>query len=138
MKKPDAATETSQPQSAQPQSAQPQSAQPQSAQPQSAQPQSAQPQSAQTIAAATIVNELGLHLRAAARFVAVASQWQCQVRVSTDGPEVDGKSLLALSSLLARCGTVLTIRCEGDGHAQAALALSDVVTTGFRDSPRLQ
>ncbi|MCK6505773.1 HPr family phosphocarrier protein [Myxococcota bacterium] len=84
-----------------------------------------------------IVNELGLHLRAAARFVDAASRFPCRVAVSTDGPAVDGKSLLALSSLLARRGTTLTIRCEGEREAQAAQTLHDLVASGFPGtSPR--
>lgn len=81
--------------------------------------------------AVEVVNELGLHLRAAARFVDVASGRPCSVHVRTSGPEVDGKSLLALSSLLARKGEVLRIRCEGEGAAEAAHALKALVASGF-------
>ncbi|NOY25257.1 MAG: HPr family phosphocarrier protein [Oligoflexia bacterium] len=79
-----------------------------------------------------VVNELGLHLRAAARFVETAARWPCRVVVGTVGPVVDGKSLLALSSLLARQGTLLTITCSGKQHAPAADALRELVAQGFR------
>jgi phosphocarrier protein len=78
-----------------------------------------------------IVNELGLHLRAAARFVDAASRFPCRVAVSTGGPAIDGKSLLALSSLLARRGTLLTIRCDGADEELAARTLHDLVASGF-------
>lgn len=78
-----------------------------------------------------VVNELGLHLRAAARFVETASRWPCQVLVSTDGSLVEGKSLLALSSLLARKGSTLTIQCHGEGEVEAAEALAKLVAAGF-------
>lgn len=84
-----------------------------------------------------VINELGLHLRAAARFVDTASHFPCRVLVSTVGPAVDGKSLLALSSLLARRGTTLVICCEGSGEVEAAQALHDLVASGFPGtSPR--
>ncbi len=78
-----------------------------------------------------IVNELGLHLRAAARFVETAAGWSCRVRVDAGGPVVDGKSLLALSSLLARRGSTLHIVCEGPGEDDACAALHDLVSAGF-------
>lgn len=78
-----------------------------------------------------IQSELGLHLRAAARFVETASRWPCRVRVATTGPLVDGKSLLALSSLLARQGATLSIECEGSGEEEAAAALTLLVRKGF-------
>lgn len=81
--------------------------------------------------AVEVVNELGLHLRAAARFVDLASGRACSVSVRTTGPEVDGKSLLALSSLLARQGDRLHIRCDGPGAAEAAEALRSLVAEGF-------
>lgn len=78
-----------------------------------------------------VVNELGMHLRAAARFVETAGRWPCRVVVGTVGPVVDGKSLLALSSLLARQGSLLTITCSGKQHALAADALRKLVAQGF-------
>ena len=78
-----------------------------------------------------IRNELGLHLRAAARFVDVASRFHCGVLVSTGGPEVDGKSLLALSSLLARRGTLLRLSCSGPDEVEASQALTELVASGF-------
>lgn len=81
-----------------------------------------------------VVNELGLHLRAAASFVNEAGRFPCQVTVATTGPAVDGKSLLALSSLLARRGAVLSIRCDGPDEAGAAAALAALVAAGFQSS----
>lgn len=78
-----------------------------------------------------VVNELGLHLRAAARFVEEAWRWPCQITVATTGPAVDGKSLLALSSLLARRGATLVVLCDGTDEAAAAEALVGLVASGF-------
>lgn len=82
-----------------------------------------------------VVNELGLHLRAAARFVEAAARFPCRVQVATVGPAVDGKSLLALSSLLARRGSTLTIACEGEGEEEAVQALHALVASGFAGLP---
>ncbi|MCB9779027.1 MAG: HPr family phosphocarrier protein [Alphaproteobacteria bacterium] len=78
-----------------------------------------------------IVNALGLHLRAAARFVEVAGGYPCAVKVSAGAHEVDGKSLLGLSSLLARQGSTLHIRCDGPEEGECAAALRALVADGF-------
>lgn len=83
-----------------------------------------------------VSNELGLHLRAAARFVDVAGRFRARVTVATTGPAVDGRSLLALSSLLARRGSTLHIRCEGPDEGPAAEALVALVQAGFPDNGR--
>lgn len=88
-----------------------------------------------TEATVTVVNDLGLHLRAAARFVELAGRFRSRVDVHTKGPAVDGKSLLALSSLLARRGATLHIACEGEDEDEACRALSALVASGFQDTP---
>jgi phosphocarrier protein HPr len=77
-----------------------------------------------------LVNRLGLHARAAAKFVNVASGFAAQVMVgSSDSEEVNGKSILGLLLLAAPCGTRLTVRADG-GDADAAL---DAIETLIRD-----
>jgi len=69
----------------------------------------------------TIINKLGLHARAAAKFVGVAGKFPCQIRVGRN-PEtmVDGKSIMAVMMLAAGKGTEILLMTEGD-DAQAAL-----------------
>ena len=69
----------------------------------------------------TIINKLGLHARAAAKFVGVAGKFPCQIRVGRN-PEtmVDGKSIMAVMMLAAGKGTDIHLLTEGD-DAQAAL-----------------
>jgi len=69
----------------------------------------------------TIMNKLGLHARAAAKFVGVAGKFPCQIRVGRN-PEtmVDGKSIMAVMMLAAGKGTEILLMTEGD-DAQAAL-----------------
>jgi len=78
-----------------------------------------------------ITNELGLHLRAAARLVVVASRFPAVVTLSANGKTVDGKSLLGITSLLARVGTVVTIQADGEGESQAIDALVALIKAGF-------
>ncbi len=80
---------------------------------------------------ATVVNPLGLHARAAARFVRLASQYAASVRVAKGPRELDGKSILGLLLLGAAQGTTITIRTEGTDADAAADALVTLVATGF-------
>lgn len=80
-----------------------------------------------------IVNPLGLHARAAARFVRVASQFTASIRVSRGSRELDGKSILGLLLLGASRGTEITVRAEGPDAAAAVDALSTLVADGFDD-----
>jgi phosphocarrier protein len=80
-----------------------------------------------------VVNRLGLHARAAARFVQVAGQYRSAVRVAVGERVMDGKSILGLLLLAAAQGTQLTIETEG-ADADAALAvLVALVERGFEE-----
>ncbi|WP_296259312.1 MULTISPECIES: HPr family phosphocarrier protein [unclassified Pseudomonas] len=69
----------------------------------------------------TIINKLGLHARAAAKFVGVAGKYSCQIRVGrTPDSMVDGKSIMAVMMLAAGKGTDIHLMTEGEGE-QAAL-----------------
>ena len=78
-----------------------------------------------------IVNELSLHLRAAARLVVLANRHPCSVTLSANGSTVDGKSLLGITSLLARRGTVMTISADGEGESEVVEALTELIQSGF-------
>jgi phosphocarrier protein len=79
----------------------------------------------------TIVNPLGLHARAAARFVNLASRFQSQIRVGRASRTVDGKSILGLLLLAAARGSEITISAEGVDADAALAALQDLVQRGF-------
>jgi phosphocarrier protein HPr len=78
-----------------------------------------------------IRNALGLHARAAARFVRLASQFRSQVKVERNGRVMDGKSILGMLLLAASKGTRLRLLVDGEDAAQAAEALVDLVSSGF-------
>jgi phosphocarrier protein len=82
---------------------------------------------------ATVTNPLGLHARAAARFVNVASAFRSQVRVTRGVTTTDGKSILGLLLLAAARGAVLTIAAEGPDEAEAVEALCALTARAFED-----
>lgn len=82
----------------------------------------------------TIVNALGLHARAAARFVKVASQFQSRITVTRGTRTVDGKSILGLLLLAAARGREVEIAAEGPDEQEALEALTDLVARGFEDA----
>jgi phosphocarrier protein len=88
-----------------------------------------------TQSSVSIVNELGLHLRAAARLVVIANQFEAAVTISANGKTVDGKSLLGITSLLARQGSVITIMADGEGEKEVVTRIEDLVQTGFISTP---
>ncbi len=82
----------------------------------------------------TIVNPLGLHARAAARFVRLASPYACTVRVAKGSRELDGKSILGLLLLGAARGSTIVIRTDGADEDAAADALAALVADGFGEA----
>ena len=82
----------------------------------------------------TVVNPLGLHARAAARFVHVASRFRSQIRVARGPRTMDGKSILGLLLLAAARGSDLQITADGIDEAEAIAALVDLVARGFEDA----
>jgi phosphocarrier protein len=79
----------------------------------------------------TVVNQLGLHARAAARFVHLATRFDSQVRVGRDSKVMDGKSIMGILLLAAARGTSLTITAEGPDEQAAVDALAELVAAGF-------
>jgi phosphocarrier protein len=78
-----------------------------------------------------IRNRLGLHARAAARFVHTASRFRSRVTAGRDGRVMDGKSILGILLLAASQGTAIEVTAEGEDEAQAMDALATLVDTGF-------
>lgn len=83
----------------------------------------------------TIRNALGLHARAAARFVHAASEFQARVSVTRAGRTVDGKSILGLLLLAAARGVAVTIAADGADEAEALGALCRLVESGCGEEP---
>jgi phosphocarrier protein HPr len=82
----------------------------------------------------TIVNGLGLHARAAAKFVKLAGTFASQIRVTRGQRTVDGKSILGLLLLAASRGCAIYIAADGPDEAQALDALGALVARGFEEA----
>ena len=78
-----------------------------------------------------IRNRLGLHARAAAKFVQTASRFQSEIKIRKNGEEVDGKSILGLLLLAASQGTRITIAVYGEDEAAAFAAVEDLIARSF-------
>ncbi len=78
-----------------------------------------------------IRNRLGLHARAAAKFVHTATKFDSQIRVSRDGKTMDGKSIMGILLLAAPAGTTILISADGADEAAAVDALCRLVDGGF-------
>ena len=78
-----------------------------------------------------VQNRLGLHARAAARFVHLANNFEARIYVTKDGARVDGKSILGLLTLAAAKGSKLQLSAEGDDADKAIEELANLVRSGF-------
>jgi len=81
-----------------------------------------------------LVNRLGLHARAAAKLVHVASRYRCHVAVRHNEEEVNGKSILGLLLLAAPCGSSLELVAEGEDEREALDALEELVKDRFGEA----
>ena len=81
-----------------------------------------------------IHNRLGLHARAAARFVHMANRYRSRVAVTCDGQTMDGKSILGILLLAASQGSWLEVETEGEDEVEAAAALEALVARGFEEA----
>jgi len=84
-----------------------------------------------TSQAVTVVNQLGVHARAAAKFVHLATKYESRVRVARDRREMDGKSIMGILLLAAARGSTITISAEGVDERDAVAALVALVSSGF-------
>jgi phosphocarrier protein len=78
-----------------------------------------------------VVNQLGMHARAAAKFVHLATRFQAHVTVARDTREMDGKSIMGLLLLAASRGSTITICADGADEREALDDLCALVASGF-------
>ncbi len=81
-----------------------------------------------------IINQLGLHARAAARFVEAASKFVAEVTVSNGDESVSGKSILGLMMLAAGQGTQLSLVACGPDADEAIDALAALIAERFHEN----
>ncbi|HEX4895479.1 MAG TPA: HPr family phosphocarrier protein [Solimonas sp.] len=78
-----------------------------------------------------IVNLLGLHARAAAKLVTLASKFESDIRIRKDGREVSGKSIMGVMMLAAAKGSRITLIAEGTDAAKALDEMAALVAERF-------
>ena len=85
-----------------------------------------------------VVNQLGLHARAAAKLVRLAGAFGSRVHLIRHdrNVEANAKSILSVLTLAASIGTELHLRAEGDDESAAFEAISDLFSTGFGETDR--
>jgi len=81
-----------------------------------------------------ITNRRGLHARASAKFVTMASGIGARVEVEKDGSKVVGTSIMGLMMLGAAMGDEITIRANGDGAEAAVMSLAELVEAKFHEA----
>ncbi|MCK4557918.1 MAG: HPr family phosphocarrier protein [Candidatus Aminicenantes bacterium] len=79
----------------------------------------------------TIKNKLGMHARAAVKFVNTANRFSSTVRVVKDGDEIDGKSILGILTLAAVQGTEIILKVSGEDEDGALSALVELINNNF-------
>ena len=81
--------------------------------------------------AVKIRNRLGMHARAAVKFVQLANHFESDINVLKDGTQVNGKSIMGLLTLVAGGGTEVTVLASGVDAQDAVDALLALVSNGF-------
>jgi phosphocarrier protein len=81
--------------------------------------------------AITIKNRLGLHARAAVKFVNTANRFVADVRIEKDGSEIDGKSILGILTLAATQGSDIALKIDGLDEEAAWKALAELINNRF-------
>jgi len=82
----------------------------------------------------TIINKLGLHARAAAKFVALASDFKSEIFLIKDTKTVNGKSIMGIMMLAASKGTTLLIKINGDDENDAIEKLTALINNRFDEN----
>ena len=78
-----------------------------------------------------IINKLGLHARAAAKFVTLASGFESEIQIEFNGTQVNGKSIMGVMMLAAAQGTQLDIMVEGTDEHEAIEKICELIANRF-------
>jgi phosphocarrier protein HPr len=79
----------------------------------------------------TIVNQLGLHARAATKLVQLASKYPCEVEVSREDQAANGKSVMGVLLLCGSKGTVIDVRARGEQAEECVKSIGDLIASKF-------
>lgn len=81
----------------------------------------------------TIINKLGLHARASAKFVSTAAKFQSFIEVSNETQTINGKSIMGVMMLAAHQGSELTLHVDGPDEEEMTAALCQLVQQRFHE-----
>lgn len=81
-----------------------------------------------------IINKLGLHARASAKFVSTAARFQSHIDVTKETQTINGKSIMGVMMLAANKGSELTLQIEGPDEAEMEAALVELINNRFHES----
>lgn len=82
----------------------------------------------------TIINKLGLHARASAKFVSTAGRFQSRLDIIKESKTINGKSIMAVMMLAANKGSELTLQIEGPDEEAMETALVELIQNRFGES----
>ncbi|MDY6980695.1 MAG: HPr family phosphocarrier protein [Pseudomonadota bacterium] len=81
-----------------------------------------------------IINKLGLHARAAAKFVTLASRFEADIHLRHNDTRVNGKSIMGVMMLAAAKGSSVVLEIDGPDEKQACHALEELINNRFDES----
>ena len=88
----------------------------------------------QAVGRFTIINQLGLHARAATKLVQLASKYPCDVEIARDDQNANGKSVMGVLLLCGSKGTVLEVRASGDQARECVKAIGELIAGRFGEA----
>jgi phosphocarrier protein len=80
-----------------------------------------------------IINKLGMHARAAAQFVQLASSFSSHIEIEKDNRRVNGKSIMGVMMLAASKGSTVTLHADGEDEDQSIDSLADLINNRFNE-----
>ncbi len=80
-----------------------------------------------------IINKLGMHARAAAQFVVLASKFHSHIEIEKGSRRVNGKSIMGVMMLAAAKGSEITIIANGDDAEESIKTLTELVNNKFNE-----
>ena len=80
-----------------------------------------------------IINKLGMHARAAAQFVQLASNFSSHIEIEKDNRRVNGKSIMGVMMLAASKGSTVTLHASGEDEEQSIESLSELINNRFNE-----
>lgn len=80
-----------------------------------------------------IINKLGLHARAAAQFVQLASSFSSHIEIKKDSRRVNGKSIMGVMMLAAGKGSVITLYADGEDEEESIQKLEELINNRFNE-----